>query len=48
MAIRKTDTALPDYANKFVAAIAQSGELADINEKRFGFRLKKLPPMPQF
>lgn len=48
MAIRKSDTALLEYANKFIAQIVESGELSKINEKWFGFPLKKLPPMPKF
>jgi polar amino acid transport system substrate-binding protein len=48
MAIRKADTALVDYANKFIAEIVKNGELSKINEKWFGFPLAKLPPMPTF
>jgi polar amino acid transport system substrate-binding protein len=48
MAIRKSDTALLDYANKFIAQIVENGELSKINEKWFGFPLKSLPPMPKF
>lgn len=48
MAFRKEDTALLDYANKFIAENVENGELSKINEKWFGFPLNKLPPMPQF
>jgi polar amino acid transport system substrate-binding protein len=48
MAFRKSDTALADFANKFIAQIEKSGELSKINEKWFGVPLTKLPPMPQF
>jgi polar amino acid transport system substrate-binding protein len=48
MAFRKTDTALAEYANKFIAEIEQSGELSAINQRWFGIALTKLPPMPQF
>jgi polar amino acid transport system substrate-binding protein len=48
MAFRKGDTALAEFANKFIAEILQNGELSKINERWFGFPLTKLPPMPQF
>jgi len=48
MAFRKSDTALRDYANKFIAEIEQNGELSAINQRWFGIPLGKLPPMPQF
>jgi polar amino acid transport system substrate-binding protein len=48
MAFRKGDTALAEFANKFIAEILQNGELSKINERWFGFPLAKLPPMPQF
>ena len=48
MAFRKSDTALADYANKFIAEIEQNGELSKINQKWFGVPLGKLPPMPKF
>ena len=48
MAFRKRDTALAEFANKFIAEILQNGELSKINERWFGFPLTKLPPMPQF
>lgn len=46
MAFRKSDTALLDYANKFIAGITANGELSKINQKWFGTPLKSLPPMP--
>jgi polar amino acid transport system substrate-binding protein len=48
MAFRKSDTALAEYANKFIATIEQNGELSKINQKWFGVPLGKLPPMPKF
>ena len=33
---------------RYFAQIVESGELSKINEKWFGFPLKKLPPMPKF
>ena len=48
MAFRKSDTALQEYANKFIAEIENNGELNAINQRWFGIALKKLPPMPQF
>ncbi len=47
MAFRKSDTALRDYANQFIAEIEQNGELSKINQKWFGVPLGKLPPMPK-
>jgi polar amino acid transport system substrate-binding protein len=47
MAFRKSDTALCDYANKFIDDIVKNGELSKINERWFGTRLDKLPPMPK-
>jgi polar amino acid transport system substrate-binding protein len=47
MAFRKSDTALQQYANKFIAEAEQSGELNTINQRWFGVPLGKLPPMPQ-
>jgi polar amino acid transport system substrate-binding protein len=47
MAFRKSDTALQEYANKFIADIEKSGELSAINQRWFGIPLTKLPPMPQ-
>jgi len=48
MAFRKTDTALQEYTNKFIAEIEKNGELSAVNQRWFGFALSKLPPMPQF
>lgn len=48
MAFRKADTALAEYANKFIAEIEGNGELSKINQKWFGMPLPKLPPMPKF
>lgn len=48
MAFRKSDTALQEYANKFIAEIEKSGELSAINQRWFGAPLTKLPPMPTF
>jgi polar amino acid transport system substrate-binding protein len=48
MAFRKSDTALAEYANTFIAGIEQNGELSKINQKWFGVPLDKLPPMPKF
>jgi polar amino acid transport system substrate-binding protein len=48
MAFRKSDTALAEYANKFIADIEKSGELSAINQQWFGTPLTKLPPMPAF
>jgi polar amino acid transport system substrate-binding protein len=48
MAFRKSDTALRDYANQFIAEIEKNGELSAINQRWFGVPLTKLPPMPQF
>jgi polar amino acid transport system substrate-binding protein len=48
MAFRKADTALQEYANKFIAEIESNGELSAINQRWFGSPLNKLPPMPQF
>jgi polar amino acid transport system substrate-binding protein len=48
MAFRKSDVALRDYANTFIASIEKSGELSAINQHWFGTPLNKLPPMPQF
>ena len=48
MAFRKTDTALRDWANTFIAKAEKDGEISKINEKWFGQPLKKLPPMPTF
>ena len=48
MAFRKADTALAEYANKFIAEIEGNGELSKINQKWFGIPLPKLPAMPQF
>lgn len=47
MAFRKSDTELCDYANKFIAEIEKNGELSKINERWFGIKLDKLPPMPK-
>jgi polar amino acid transport system substrate-binding protein len=47
MAFRKSDTALHDYANKFIDEIVENGELSKINERWFGTKLEKLPPMPK-
>ena len=47
MAFRKSDTALQQYANKFIAEAEKSGELSAINQRWFGIPLTKLPPMPQ-
>ncbi len=48
MAFRKSDTALQQYANKFIAEAEKNGELSAINQRWFGVPLTKLPPMPQF
>ncbi len=48
MAFRKTDTALQEWTNKFIAEIAGSGQLSDINKRWFGIPLSPLPPMPTF
>jgi polar amino acid transport system substrate-binding protein len=48
MAFRKADTALQQYANKFIAEIESNGQLSAINQRWFGIPLEKLPPMPQF
>jgi polar amino acid transport system substrate-binding protein len=48
MALRKSDTALAEYANKFIDEIEANGELSKINQRWFGIPLTKLPPMPQF
>lgn len=48
MAFRKSDTALQEYANKFIAEIVANGQLSEINQRWFGTPLEKLPPMPQF
>jgi polar amino acid transport system substrate-binding protein len=48
MAFRKADTALQEFANKFIAEIEKNGELSAINQRWFGSALEKLPPMPQF
>lgn len=48
MAFRKSDTALAEYANKFIAEIEKNGELSAINQRWFGVPLSKLPPMPTF
>jgi polar amino acid transport system substrate-binding protein len=48
MAFRKADTALAEFANKFIADIEKNGELSAINKRWFGIELTKLPPMPQF
>ena len=47
MAFRKSDTALQEYANTFIAEIVKNGELSKINERWFGVPLDKLPPMPK-
>ena len=47
MAFRKSDTALQQYANNFIAEAEKSGELSAINQRWFGVPLTKLPPMPQ-
>jgi len=47
MAFRKSDTALRDYANQFIAEIVKNGELSKINERWFGIKLEGLPPMPK-
>jgi polar amino acid transport system substrate-binding protein len=47
MAFRKSDTALQEYANTFIAEIEKNGELSKINERWFGIPLDKLPPMPK-
>lgn len=48
MAFRKADTALAEYANKFIAEIEKNGELSAINQRWFGIPLNKLPAMPTF
>jgi polar amino acid transport system substrate-binding protein len=48
MAFRKSDTALQEWANKFIAEIAGNGQLSDINKRWFGIPLSPLPPMPTF
>jgi polar amino acid transport system substrate-binding protein len=48
MAFRKTDTALQEWANKFIAEIAGNGQLSEINKRWFGIPLSPLPPMPTF
>jgi polar amino acid transport system substrate-binding protein len=48
MAFRKADTALAEFANKFIADIEKNGELSAINQRWFGIPLNKLPPMPTF
>jgi polar amino acid transport system substrate-binding protein len=47
MAFRKSDTALRDFANSFIAKIIANGELSKINQRWFGVPLTSLPPMPQ-
>ena len=47
MAFRKSDTALQEYANTFIAEIVKNGELSKINERWFGVPLDQLPPMPK-
>jgi polar amino acid transport system substrate-binding protein len=48
MAFRKSDTALQEYANRFIADAEKKGDLSAINQRWFGIALNKLPPMPQF
>lgn len=48
MALRKADTALQEYANKFIAEAEKNGDLNTINQRWFGIALNKLPPMPTF
>lgn len=48
MAFRKADTALQQRANAFIAEIEKNGELSAINQRWFGVKLPKLPPMPHF
>jgi polar amino acid transport system substrate-binding protein len=47
MEFRKSDTALQEYANTFIAEIVKNGELSKINERWFGVPLDQLPPMPK-
>ncbi len=46
MAFRKSDTALKEWSDAFIAKALENGELSKITEKWFGFPLKSLPPMP--
>jgi len=48
MAFRKSDTALRDYANAFIAEATRNGDLSGVNQRWFGIPLKSLPTMPQF
>lgn len=48
MAFRKTDAALRDWCNSFIAGIVANGQLSQINQKWFGSPLSPLPPMPTF
>ncbi len=48
MAFRKSDTALAEAANKFIAEAEKAGQISEINQKWFGQPLTKLPPMPVF
>ncbi|MCA0014691.1 transporter substrate-binding domain-containing protein [Mesorhizobium sp. B292B1B] len=47
MAFSKSNTALQEYANTFIAEIEKNGELSKINERWFGAPLGELPPMPK-
>jgi polar amino acid transport system substrate-binding protein len=47
IAFRKSDTALRDWTNTFIAKILADGELSKINQRWFGVPLTSLPPMPK-
>jgi polar amino acid transport system substrate-binding protein len=46
--LRKEDTALLDWTNKFVAKILASGQLSEIHERWLGTKVTSMPPMPTF
>ena len=46
MAFRKSDTALQEWTNRFIAEIAANGQLSAVNKRWFGVEMKTLPPMP--
>ncbi len=48
MGFRKSDTALVDWSNAFIAKILASGQLSEIHERWLATKVTSMPAMPQF
>jgi polar amino acid transport system substrate-binding protein len=46
--LRKGDTALTEWTNKFIAKILANGQLSEIHERWLGTKVTQMPPMPKF